>query len=405
MNCIYCKKVIIESKRPDKTNDYSKVYMSSEHIIQNALGGKLESENICCDRCNNHIQKLIDDEFCKIFVPFTSEVEDFKKTNNAGSKPKSKGYAILNDGNQSKLLYADVIKKTEVKQSKELINMEKIKGTENLDSRIKSGLENLNVMFQTFDLDNKYFKLGLSKIAFNYAVSLGIDVKILQDVCNVKLDGLNNELTDIDFNTKLIPFVAGNDFDEFIELNSSFQLFHNLILYRYMNQLWCYIDLFNTFQFYVLLTENYSNNEGTRYWIYGNEFQYVQSNRNSNHTYSDIISEKLEEYHLIEGKNMNSLGYDFYFDKNTLTKFFRIETPLENHGNGVYRFIHYPLWVVQAKNREEKSKYMTQKYVRLNQFLIESKPIFPIEKTLNMNQEDQNKFWELYFNAKKPSGS
>ena len=38
-NCVYCGQPIIKRSR--------------EHIIQNALGGLYESEDICCDECNN----------------------------------------------------------------------------------------------------------------------------------------------------------------------------------------------------------------------------------------------------------------------------------------------------------------------------------------------------------------
>ena len=39
MKCIYCEETILK--------------VSKEHIIQNALGGELQSEDICCDECNN----------------------------------------------------------------------------------------------------------------------------------------------------------------------------------------------------------------------------------------------------------------------------------------------------------------------------------------------------------------
>ena len=35
--CVYCGKVIVTR--------------SKEHIIQNAIGGLYESEDICCDKC------------------------------------------------------------------------------------------------------------------------------------------------------------------------------------------------------------------------------------------------------------------------------------------------------------------------------------------------------------------
>lgn len=43
MKCIYCEETILK--------------VSKEHIIQNALGGELQSEDICCDECNNKNEK------------------------------------------------------------------------------------------------------------------------------------------------------------------------------------------------------------------------------------------------------------------------------------------------------------------------------------------------------------
>lgn len=41
---------------------------SKEHIIQNALGGVYELENICCDKCNKNIISI------KIDVQFTKKL-------------------------------------------------------------------------------------------------------------------------------------------------------------------------------------------------------------------------------------------------------------------------------------------------------------------------------------------
>ena len=42
--CVYCGKVIVTR--------------SKEHIIQNAIGGLYESEDICCDKCNNYLSTI-----------------------------------------------------------------------------------------------------------------------------------------------------------------------------------------------------------------------------------------------------------------------------------------------------------------------------------------------------------
>ena len=75
MECLYCdNKILTESK---------------EHIIQNALGGHLVSTEICCPKCNNSIQKLIDDEFTSIFAPITTRIHNLKKTSNTKGKPST----------------------------------------------------------------------------------------------------------------------------------------------------------------------------------------------------------------------------------------------------------------------------------------------------------------------------
>lgn len=45
----------------------------------------------------------------------------------------------------------------------------------------------------------------------------------------------------------MVPFILLIPMDEYIELNTKLELYHNLILFSLANNLWCYIDLFNTF--------------------------------------------------------------------------------------------------------------------------------------------------------------
>lgn len=59
----------------------------------------------------------------------------------------------------------------------------------------------------------------------------------------------------------MIPFVPLNPMDEYIELHTELELYHNLILFSQGNNLWCYVDLFNTFQYYVLLSSKWDNKE------------------------------------------------------------------------------------------------------------------------------------------------
>jgi hypothetical protein len=59
VKCLYCNEEINSSNE------------SSEHIIQNAIFGRLESESICCKKCNSLLSKF-DSEFCNQFSWITS---------------------------------------------------------------------------------------------------------------------------------------------------------------------------------------------------------------------------------------------------------------------------------------------------------------------------------------------
>ena len=78
--CVYCGAEIIKP--------------SQEHIIQNAIGGLLESGDICCETCNNEVCSKIDAEFTSIFNAIISKIPNMEKSNNRKSKPKCTGKAI-----------------------------------------------------------------------------------------------------------------------------------------------------------------------------------------------------------------------------------------------------------------------------------------------------------------------
>lgn len=228
-NCVYCGKLIIKRSR--------------EHIIQNALGGLYESEDICCPECNNYISKYIDAPFTKTFNPIISRIDNFTKTNNKKSQPLCTGKAIYNE-----TIYNVSIKRSKVVACPEL------------SRQLKCDISKLNfeIVAYDFPIDNTAFKNGMLKIAFNFALDKGIDIDILLN--GVKIETRDNKMDSISFEYPLIPFVPLNPLDKHIELNTDIELYHNLILFSQENRLWCYIDLFNTFQYYVLLSEEWYEN-------------------------------------------------------------------------------------------------------------------------------------------------
>ena len=223
-NCVYCGKEITQRSR--------------EHVIQNALGGLYESTDICCPQCNNYISKYIDAPFTKIFNPIISKIDNFSKTNNTKSLPPCTG-KVLYQGN----LYNANIKGGRVVGCPELSRLLRCDATK----------LPLQIMSYDFNLNNSDFQNGMAKIAFNYAIDRGIDFNVLKPGLNVKKSGDN--ITSIQFNHKILPFCALNPLDLQLELHTPFTLYHSMILFGQNNKLWCYVDLFNTFQYYVLLSD------------------------------------------------------------------------------------------------------------------------------------------------------
>lgn len=241
-HCVYCNKEITTRSR--------------EHVIQNALGGLFESEDICCPECNNYISRQIDMPFTTIFNPILGSIDNLVKTHNKNSTPSCMATISYNGK-----LYTDAYVKSG-----------RVVGCASLSRELRSNISKLplEIVSYNFDLKNKSFQTGMAKIAFNYALACGIDFDILRSGLNVVRSG--TEVTSIEYKYPLVPFYPMNALDTCLELGSPTELYHNMILFSAHNQLWCYIDLFNTFQYYVLLSDKLSPTAR----VYNNYMQLLQ---------------------------------------------------------------------------------------------------------------------------------
>lgn len=198
LNCIYCEKQLTDDEH-------------SEHIIPNGLSGKLESKQICCSKCNTELGKAIDSPFIKLFHPLLKRKYHFYKSHSA-----------------------------------------KIWPGDNMDNDFSTLLNINNCNSQEY----YHLKQGLSKIAIEYAAYKNIDPAILRE--NYTMTSLSDGLRkQISYSSKIIPFYPMNRFDQYLELDAPFHLRHVLILFSHQNYLVCYIELYSTFQYYVILCEHW----------------------------------------------------------------------------------------------------------------------------------------------------
>lgn len=287
MKCCVCGIEIDEENR------------SEEHIIHNAIGGVLKSDSIYCKECNSKYGSDADKAFIEIFAPIIDGL--YMNFDRKAGKTSYEGIMCDKEGN----LY-----KTRFKNGKVISMFDK-------DGKYKKWeFEKYQKVSFNFNLDNELYKKGMAKIAFNFAVHSGVEVNKLNRV----FDSENKELINKPI---IIPFVPMTLFDSIIESQDTYELFHVLRLFNCGNFLYAYIELFSTFQVYVLLSDDYSGE------LYKEYCQVINKNDNEerkneimdslkilDYKDADIITTQyqidikkvvsdLKEYHGYNGENIN----------------------------------------------------------------------------------------------------
>jgi hypothetical protein len=269
-----------------------------EHILHNALHGRLTSFYILCKQCGSDYGGKIDADFVSLFRIITETVKYILITKDHGklSANTLKGY-LFEKGNRDKkrdvlirdnqvtpvvpfyehdvasgtvTLFANAAR---VKHFKKVVEKElQQKGFDAATLVWKtvtdmSDMGELGIYF-TEGVENFHdkFTMGICKIAVGFATHHGIPRDQLPKVLKIDSDGkgqLTNKL-----NT--ITFVPIGVLDMQLELNRPFleryYPSHTLILFSQASsdgrkRLFCYVDLFSTFQFYVLLNDHYKGDD------------------------------------------------------------------------------------------------------------------------------------------------
>lgn len=304
-----------------KTFNLTDVVKHDEHIIQQAIGGTLTDDGILCLLCGNSLGALVDVPFSRMFDSISTRL-DIRKDRDSKRKASARGTLISkpdqygNDlsgvkvfwksfkitpiapmhryicENSKVVIYADkkqlanyikVVNK-EIKE-KFIDNPPEITVCDDIDGLVEFSLE----------LDNEACKKGLAKIALGFASKCGMDREIFTSVLDTEKNVIKDEI-------KVIPFYPLSIFDEVIETEKSkIRYFptHTLILFTTVTEpkaLVCYVELFSTFQWYVVLSENYIGEP-----IYRHHHQRLSKE-------SDYIFKPGRRYHKERSAILSSLG-------------------------------------------------------------------------------------------------
>jgi len=232
--------------------------VSNEHVIPNALGGRIISKQILCKKHNSFFGDTLDKDFINIFAGFSRRMDlstDRKTCDRIEGRHVDLGVEIVFKDNKVFPVkpYYDPSTKTLYCQDEETKE-------QYLKKLLKDGhdisaihfRDDLSGMFLIdFKLDNEIFKKGFGKIAVNYAVFCGLE--------NFSADHFyRNPPSESFLNIKLIPWLP--DTSESLFEEDLDDVMHVLTLRNdpWNKILYCYVELFSTFKHVVLLAENWS---------------------------------------------------------------------------------------------------------------------------------------------------
>jgi len=255
----------LKKKECDPPEDDSE---SLEHVIPNALGGKLKSRDILSHKANQELNNLIDKEFVKIFDSFCLRLGlDKDRKTTPSMLGLHNGYDVdvvfKNDryypkkpffDPEKKVIYADSLRtgknyKIHLSKSGQIAESDDVK----IFDDMAGGIE------LKFSLDNKVFKQGLAKIAAGFASIKKVPRKNLKMVIDIGTKKFRDKII-------VAPSIPASPLENDFEMKASKSAYypiHGLVLSGSKTErlLYCHIELFSTFQWYVLLDDDYDGED------------------------------------------------------------------------------------------------------------------------------------------------
>lgn len=288
-----------------------------EHIIPNALGGHLTSNFILCKMCGGNYSRG-DRSFVDLFGGFVHNMEHRMLFDRGHSGALVKGSYFDGDDKifinvnkdgatpQQPIVKEDfdrvtiMANKTVAGQMRKKYEKEgkKVETVENL-----YGLLALNFSEGNADF-NDQFKEGFVKMAVEFALHKGIGREQLDVALTINEDGSSK----VNFDSiPVFPFVSMDRYSDVFERHR-FDLeklypSHTLMLFNEGGYMFCYIDLFSTFQYYVMLGKNYKERD-----VYHVYYQPLFAQRDP-HKYSrdEVEGMRMSELHAV----VCELGIDY----------------------------------------------------------------------------------------------
>ena len=284
--CYVCGKTLSD----DGANGTAKRH--KEHIIHNGIYGKLKSTTILCEQCGGAYCKN-DAKFVELFGGFIELLRKnlINKDHGSTNAKRLKGFLYLSEEEKKDIEYSNgktypITPYYEIDEDNKVIkiygqkkritnyhNVIKNELQEYKDYTVElyediSSLGTIGLFFsEGNDEFNMTFREGLCKIATEFALDCNVRVEDMPYTLNKRDNAaaiLNTE------SAMVVPYMPHSVAEMTIALiedyvNNKYPL-HILRLYTETSgvddcrSLVCYIELFSTFKYYVLLNDNYKGN-------------------------------------------------------------------------------------------------------------------------------------------------
>ncbi|EMH4718907.1 HNH endonuclease [Pseudomonas aeruginosa] len=271
--CYVCRKVY----------DEKETRRHEEHIIQNAIGGKLTSHRILCEKCGGVLAELID-------TPFSNELALFnilhgtnrdRESSKSGAKIEvltkvkpeclsestiyrlCENYRVLPN---RPIFFRDEIKRTitivastpkqatEFSKSRPIQQLAKAGYTIRQEADVGNYAEKF--IFK-FDSNSTTTIRGASKIALEFALHSGVEIRFLDDFIVSFLDTSSTEK----IHQLVTQYYPVTDEEKIYETNKykheDWHPNHQITLFSNRSDLYCYVELFGSIQKYIHLSSKY----------------------------------------------------------------------------------------------------------------------------------------------------
>jgi hypothetical protein len=301
---IYCYRCNIEITKENESN---------EHIIINAIGGRLKSKKLLCQKCNSNFGKESDS--C-----LASQLNDFmvllKIPRNRGKSQPMIGKDINGveyNANINKIKLKNTVTKIEnnafsIESSSEKEMKKAVKGlcrkynksdSDNLYNDVNWKNEEFNKpLFFNMEIGGDKLKKAICKCAINFYIHKGGDKKFVKKILSHMERGQN-----LDF---VMPYYKDNIYNI-----KDCECFHTLYIRgdKVEKILYAYIDYFNVVKYIVILNDKYGGKNIS--------YQYQYDLLNNAEIYKKIELNCTSYYisNLKNIKNNLSRGFDRCFNR------------------------------------------------------------------------------------------